>query len=117
MVMIRRGRWKFIHTPSDPDQLFDLESDPLELTNLAPENDARVHDFRDEVRKRWDLDAIEQAVRESQRARLAVFRALQKGTPYRWDYQPSPGSTASARDTKDVALRDQQSRYPPHPVT
>ncbi len=44
LVMLRRGRWKFIHTPSDPDQLYDLASDPEEGTNLvhAPDHMDRV---------------------------------------------------------------------------
>jgi choline-sulfatase len=116
MVMIRRGPWKFIHTPSDPDQLFDLSSDPLELVNLA--DDARhrpiVRAFRDEVRARWDLDAIESSVRESQQARLAVFRALGLGRPEPWDYQPTGRAAAQyTRNTMDVAARDRHSRYPP----
>lgn len=35
LVMIRRGRWKFIYSPVDPPQLFDVDSDPEEATNLA----------------------------------------------------------------------------------
>src|SRR2546429_180938 len=35
IVMIRRGQHKFIHSPADPDLLFDLASDPHELANLA----------------------------------------------------------------------------------
>src|SRR5258707_1858902 len=35
IVMIRRGRHKFIHSPADPDQLFDLASDPHERVNLS----------------------------------------------------------------------------------
>ena len=35
MVMIRRGAYKFIHSPVDPDQLFDLSRDPGERDNLA----------------------------------------------------------------------------------
>ena len=35
IVMIRRGRFKFVHSSADPDQLYDLEADPLELRNLA----------------------------------------------------------------------------------
>ncbi len=115
MVMIRRGRWKFIHTPSDPDQLFDVESDPLELVNLAAaaDHEAAAREFRGEVADRWDLDAIERDVRESQRARLAVFRALQQGTEYPWDFQPSrAASNQYTRNTMDVALRDQQARFP-----
>jgi choline-sulfatase len=119
MVMIRRGPSKFIHTPSDPDQLFDLTSDPLELVNLAGEvaHAEVVREFRDEVRARWDLEAIESSVRESQQARLAVFRALQLGTRQPWDYQPSRSAASQyTRNTMDVAARDEQSRYPPHPA-
>src|SRR5262249_58995485 len=35
IVMIRRGQHKFIHSAADPDQLFDLVSDPHEPANPA----------------------------------------------------------------------------------
>ena len=35
MYMLRRGPWKYIHCPTDPDQLFNLIDDPNELNNLA----------------------------------------------------------------------------------
>src|SRR5205823_10979891 len=59
IVMIRRGRHKFIHSPADPDQLFDLESDPHERINLAnnPASAALASSFRQEVAARWDLAA------------------------------------------------------------
>jgi choline-sulfatase len=116
MVMTRRGRWKFVHMPGDPDQLFDLEQDPLELANRASDEQAVVGEFRDEVARRWDLPALEQSVRESQRARLAVFMALQQGERQPWDYQPVRSAQSQyTRNTMDVAERDQQSRYPPVP--
>ena len=35
MYMLRRGPWKYIYCPTDPDQLFNLVDDPNELQNLA----------------------------------------------------------------------------------
>ena len=37
--MIRRGEFKFIHSPADPDQLFDLKRDPGERDNLADKSE------------------------------------------------------------------------------
>ena len=34
LVMIKRGRYKFVHSPVDPDQLYDLPEDPDELRIL-----------------------------------------------------------------------------------
>jgi choline-sulfatase len=116
MVMIRRGRWKLVHAPGDPDQLFDLERDPLELENVAgrEEHAGTLAALRDEVRRRWDLEALARAVRESQRDRLAVFPALQQGRRAPWDYQPvRDASSQYTRNTMDVAGRDRQSRFPP----
>jgi choline-sulfatase len=116
MVMVRRGSWKLISTPSDPDQLFDLDADPFELVNLAgaPGQAELVRAFRAEVDERWNLEELEREVRASQRARLAVFGALQLGDPYPWDFQPGRVAAKQyTRNTMDVALRDQQSRFPP----
>src|SRR6478736_2482547 len=51
LVMIRRGQFKFTHSPADPDQLFDLSRDPGERANLADDaaNAALVTDFRAEI--------------------------------------------------------------------
>ena len=35
LVMIRRGPWKFVYSPIDPPQLYNLDNDPLEHINLA----------------------------------------------------------------------------------
>jgi choline-sulfatase len=97
LVMIRRGAYKLVHCPGDPDQLFDLSADPHELANLA-EDDAHAEtaaELRAEVAARWDLEALRDEVLASQRRRHAILDALSKGAQTSWDYEPP--SDASGR--------------------
>ena len=62
--MLRKGRWKLIHYVGFEDELFDLETDPEELCNVAPcpENAATLADLHKELRRICDpLTANDQA--------------------------------------------------------
>ena len=94
IVMIRRGKHKYVHSPADPDQLYDLSSDPHELSNLASDDAAAdvVSSFRDEVSSRWDLRRLHDDVLASQRQRRLVFDALSRGRVTSWDHRPPDDS-------------------------
>ena len=118
MFMIRRDRWKFVCCDTDPDQLFDLASDPNELVNLArvPEHQERIAAFRAEAARRWNSQAIAEQVMTSQQQRLMLFQALRRGQHFPWDYQPlRAASEQYTRNHMDVTARDQLSRFPPAP--
>jgi choline-sulfatase len=89
-VMIRREQYKYVRCAGDPDLLYDLANDPLELRNLAAEagSSALVAGFRAESDERWNLGELERRVLESQRARHLVARALARGAYAPWDFQP-----------------------------
>lgn len=115
IVMIRRGRHKFVHSPADPDQLYDLVGDPDELVNLAtrPELSDLVAAFRDEVAARWDLPALHRTILESQRRRRFVFEALRHGTMTPWDYQPrSDASRLYVRNHLPLDDIEAMARFP-----
>jgi choline-sulfatase len=104
-VMIRRGVHKFIACPGDPDQLYDVAEDPAELTNLAPDprHEGLCRQFRDEVRRRWDLDDLGARVLASQRERRLVVRALDKGGFTAWDFEPrADGADRYVRTRTDL---------------
>jgi choline-sulfatase len=85
LVMVRRGRQKYIWCADDPELLYDLEDDPQELrSRAAPE------ELRAEVRRRWDMPALTRAVLASQHDRRDVVAALRRGGPERWDWIPHP---------------------------
>ncbi len=97
MMMIRRGPWKYITCPADPPQLFNLDEDPLELTNLAQTNklvgtsstlSKLLGDFAQEAAEKWEFQRISKDVRTSQRQRRFVWGALKQGKFASWDYDP-----------------------------
>ena len=75
LVAIRDARWKIIHCELDPPQLFDMVNDPHELTNLAddPDHAEIFEELMDQVKARWDMQAFDSAVRESQARRWVVL--------------------------------------------
>lgn len=114
-LMIRRGRYKFIYGPPDPDQLFDLQADPLELHNLAshPQYQALREAFRAEIAQRWDVPALHQAVLASQRRRRLVHRALMAGHMTPWDFQPfTDASQQYMRNTIELDDLERRARFP-----
>ena len=115
MVSLRLERWKFNRCAIDPDQLFDLEADPNELHNLAalPEHQEVVSRLSAEVDARWDLDAFDAAVRQSQACRWVVYEALRQGGYYPWDYQPlQQASERFMRNHMDLNQLEGAQRYP-----
>ncbi|WP_237480328.1 choline-sulfatase [Lichenibacterium dinghuense] len=115
IVMLRRGRWKFVHSPADPDQLYDLGADPEELCNLAGsgEHAGTVAAFRAEAARRWDIAALDRSVRDSQRRRRLVDAALASGVTKPWDYQPFRDATKQyMRNTMDLDDLEAMARFP-----
>jgi len=101
LMMIRRGTLKYIFSPADPEQLFDLSLDPLERDNRATHESAAplLAEFRQEVSQRWDMAALQEAVIASQKRRRLVYAALSAGRHRSWDFQPM-------RDASQLYMRN-----------
>ncbi|MGN8019920.1 choline-sulfatase [Phyllobacterium sp. 22229] len=115
LVCMRDGQYKFVHCEIDPPQLFDLESDPHELTNLAgdPAHAVLQARFTAAARARWDMAAYDAAVRESQARRWVVYEALRNGSYYPWDYQPlQRASERYMRNHMDLNVLEDKARFP-----
>lgn len=117
MMMIRRGPWKYITCPADPDLLYNLAEDPHELHNLATSADAKVQEvyqrFVAEAAAKWDMPAITQNVLLKQRARRFCFSALKQGKWTSWDYSvPDNSQDKYIRSHMDLDDLERRARYP-----
>ena len=116
VFMIRRGRYKYIHCETDPPLLFDLVDDSEERTNLAidPEYETLTKQFAEEVRDRWDSDALRKRVLAHQKQRHVVQAAMERGVTPAWDYNP-PRDAANeyVRNHMDWTEAATLTRFPP----
>ena len=112
LLMIRRGRHKYVFGTESPPQLFDLAADPQELSNLSGQ--AAVAEVEralaEEAATRWDLGALRAEVVANQRRRRFVQQALLTGRHTPWDHQPVFDASARyARNTRAI-LGDLENR-------
>ncbi|MCT4559599.1 MAG: choline-sulfatase [Pelagimonas sp.] len=115
LVSLRYGKWKYNRCGLDPDQLFDLDEDPHELTNLAddPAHAGTLQSLRAKSEARWDLERFDAEVRQSQARRLVVYEALRQGGYYPWDYQPlQQASERYMRNHMDLNVLEDNQRFP-----
>ena len=118
MLMIRHQQYKYITCPSDPDLLFDLNTDPNELTNLAPKTqyDSVLREFQRRAKTHWDVKQIKEDVIASQKRRRAVHAALAVGHHYSWDFNPLRNASEEfTRSHMELSNFDVISRYPRPP--
>ncbi|WP_199286147.1 choline-sulfatase [Paracoccus suum] len=115
MVALREGGWKYTACPADPEQLFDVASDPGELANRAgdPTCAERLDHFRKLAAERWDMAAFDAQVRQSQARRMIVYEALRNGAYYPWDYEPlMAASEQFMRNHMDLNILEESKRFP-----
>ncbi len=116
MVMIRDKHGKFNFCAADPPQLFDLENDPQELHNLAPDlaND-ELQSRIAHVESLWDIDQFRSDVVKSQRNRQLVYQSLRQGKFQSWDWQPvQDASERYMRNHLDLNVLEANARFPRH---
>jgi choline-sulfatase len=98
LMMLRRGRYKYIHYTGYGDQLFDLEADPEEIEDLAGYATLApvVKRFQAALRAICDPQEVDRRAKADQRRRLAELGGMdrivaQGGVPH----TPAPGEEPS----------------------
>ncbi len=93
--MIRHGRYKYVHYIGYPAQLFDLDTDPEEMTDLAaqPEFAATLAECRQRLYAVCDPDEVDRRAKAHQTAMLAE-NGGREAVIARGDlgFTPAPGS-------------------------
>ncbi len=96
MFMIRDGRWKYIHYPGYPPQLFDLQADPSETRDLAASDvhQATLSACENKLRQILDPDAVNAMAFDDQTALIQALggedKIRQQGE---YGFTPAPGQS------------------------
>jgi choline-sulfatase len=110
--MLRTGRFKYIYTHGHPDQLFDMESDPNEVANIAGREPAMLAQMKQRVLARWNPETITREVLASQ-ARRKFINALPERLQPVWDYQAEVDDTKRFVRRGSARLIKVKKRWPP----
>lgn len=94
---IRNGRWKYVHYAKYPPQLFDLETDPDEIRDLAPDpaHAAVLEECRTKLYALCDPVEVDRRARARQ-AELLAKNGGREAVIARGDFgfTPAPGTAA-----------------------
>lgn len=90
--MVRHDRFKYIEYIDGPPQLFDLESDPSENTDLAgdPAHAGTLDDLARRLRGFCDPAAVDAAARQDQAARIAAVGGRDGVDAHTVNFTPVP---------------------------
>jgi choline-sulfatase len=103
-----RGAHKYVYLHGEEELLFDLDADPDEWVDLAPDpaHAELLADLRAETLAGWEPDEERERVVASQRRRRYLREALARGRRTPWDFQPFvDGSATWARPDPEDRTR------------
>jgi choline-sulfatase len=89
--MLRKDNLKYVSVVGHEPALYDLDADPDEFTNFAgrPEYAERERTLAARLAELWDGETCDRRVRQSQKERSIILKALRKGDHKEWDYRPT----------------------------
>jgi choline-sulfatase len=88
ILMVKKDKLKYISSGIDPEQMFDLATDPEELVNLIgnPDYADEYKQLSALAKQKWDMEALSENIKLSQTRRLFLRQALRMGETPDWDY-------------------------------